>query len=279
MNRLLMIATIPDTIRGFLIPVALHFRHQGWLVDAMACRISTSLECLQAFDRVIDIEWSRNPLDPHNLLVAPRIIQEVVQHEKYDIVHVHTPIAAFVTRYALKNLRQQGKPQVIYTAHGFHFYSGGKVFKNAVFLALEKLAGSWTDYLVVINHEDEEAAKHHNLVPSERLCYMPGIGVDLNYYSRDTIPNTSVERVRQELGLTSTTPLFLSVGELSSRKHPQDVLRAFALLERKEVALAFAGHGPLMTQMQKLASQLGVQNQVHFLGVRPRYPHFNVCGD
>ncbi|MBR8834769.1 MAG: glycosyltransferase [Stigonema ocellatum SAG 48.90 = DSM 106950] len=272
MNKLLMVATIPDTIRGFLLPFASHFRHQGWQVDAMACGISASPECLQTFDRVWDVEWSRNPLDPGNLLVAPRIIQAAVQEGGYDIVHVHTPVAAFVTRYALKNRRQQQKPQVIYTAHGFHFHSSGKPLKNAVFLALEKLAGSWTDYLVVINREDEEAAKRYNIIPSERLCYMPGIGVDLNYYSRDRISETAVERVRQELGLTPTAPLFLSVGELTKRKHPEDVLRAFALLRRKEASLAFAGNGPLMEQMQQLASQLGVQNQVHFLGMRRDIP-------
>lgn len=272
MNKLLMVTTIPDTIKAFLLPLASHFRDRGWQVDAMACGISKSAECLQAFDRVWEVEWSRNPLDPRNLLVAPRIIQAAVQQEEYDIVHVHTPVASFVTRYALKNLRQQGKPQVIYTAHGFHFHPGGKLLKNAVFLALEKLAGSWTDYLVAINHDDEEAAKHHKIISPEHLCYMPGIGVDLKYYSLDTTTKAEVKQVRQELGLTPTTPLFLSVGELSKRKHPQDVLRAFALLGRPFVSLAFAGNGPLMAQMQQLASQLGVQNQVHFLGLRRDIP-------
>lgn len=272
MNRLLMVATIPDTIRGFLLPFASHFRHQGWRVDAMACGISASAECLQAFDRVWEVKWSRNPLDPRNLLVAPPMIQEVIQQGEYDIVHVHTPVGAFVTRYALRNCRQQTKPQVIYTAHGFHFHPGGKPLKNAVFLALEKLAGNWTDYLVVINHDDERAAKCHGIIPPERLRYMPGIGVDLKYYSRYNTSKAEVEQVRHELGLTPTTRLFLSVGELTPRKHPQDILRAFALLGRSDISLAFVGNGPLMAQMQQLASQLGVQKQVHFLGMRRDIP-------
>lgn len=36
---------------------------------------------------------------------------------------------------------------------------GAPVLQNAAFLAMEKLAGRWTDYLVVINHEDEAAAR------------------------------------------------------------------------------------------------------------------------
>lgn len=272
MNKLLMVTTVPDTLTAFLLPFAKYFRLQGWCVDAMAYGISANADCLQAFDHVWDVEWSRNPLAPLNLVVAPPIIQDVIQHGQYDIVHVHTPVAAFVTRYALRNWQKQQKLRVIYTAHGFHFYRGGKPLKNALFLTLEKLAGSWTDYLVVINREDEEAAKHQGLLPDECIRYMPGIGVDLQYYSPNATSEAEIEQLNQELGLVPGTPLLLSVAEFIPRKHPEDVLRAFARLARPEVYLAFAGDGPLITQMQKLASQLGVQNQVRFLGLRHDIP-------
>ena len=103
MNSLLIVTTIPATIRAFLLPFADRFRAAGWRVDAMACGISDDAECLQAFDRVWDVEGSRNPLDPRNFLAAPQVVREVVKTEKYDIIHVHTPVAAFVTRYALKD--------------------------------------------------------------------------------------------------------------------------------------------------------------------------------
>lgn len=272
MNKLLIVTTIPDTLTAFLLPFAKHFRSLGWRVDAMACGISANAECLQTFDHVWDVEWSRNPFALVNLVLAPRIIQEVIEQEKYDIVHVHTPVAAFVTRYALKNWQQQKRPRVIYTAHGFHFYHGGKLLKNAMFLTLEKLAGRWTDYLVVINREDEAAAKRQRLLADERIRYMPGIGVDLQYYSPNTTSKAEVERLRQELKLAPGTLLLLSVAEFIPRKHPQDILRAFARLARPEACLAFAGVGPLMSQMQKLASFLGVENQVRFLGMRQDIP-------
>lgn len=268
MNRILFVTTIPGTLRAFLLPFAQHFRAKGWQVDAMAQGISNCAKCLQNFDRVWEVEWSRNPLDPQNLIIAPQQIRKAIAQQDYDIVHVHTPVAAFVTRYALNNLRQQGRPKIIYTAHGFHFYRGGKLLKNLSFLALEKLAGRWTDYLVVINREDEEAAKRYGLVPTERVCYTPGIGVDIDYYSPDTVPEAEVVQVRQQLGLALDAPLFLSVAEFIPRKRHQDILKAFAQLGRSDVQLAFAGTGPLMQQMQQLASGLNIQNQVHFLGLR-----------
>ncbi|MBE9168007.1 glycosyltransferase [Pleurocapsales cyanobacterium LEGE 06147] len=273
MNKLLMVTTIPGTLRAFFLPFGYHFRAKGWQVDAMACGVSNCAECLEAFDRVWDIEWSRNPLDPRNLMVAPSRVREIILNNQYDIVHVFTPVAAFVTRYALKELSKQAKLQVIYTALGFHFFKGRKLLKNTIFLTLEKLAARWTDYLVVVNGEDEEAAKRYRFLPPEKICPIPsGIGRNLSRFNPDAVAEAEIREVRQELGIAENNPLFLSVAEFSARKHPQDVLRGFARLARSEAHLAFAGDGPLMEKMEQLATNLGIQNQVHFLGVRRDIP-------
>lgn len=272
MKNLLIITTIPDTLTAFLLPFARHFRAQGWRVDAMACGIYDCDKCQEEFDHLWEVEWSRNPLSPQNLVTAPRQIQAAVEQGKYDIVHVHTPVAAFVTRYALRNYRKSGKTKVIYTAHGFHFHSGGTALKNTAFLGLEKIAGNWTDYLVTINREDEEAAKLHNLISQERVRYTPGIGVDLDYYSSHTTSLSQVEKVRQELNLRTDTKLFLSVAEFIPRKHPQDILRAFASVNPPDACLAFAGDGDLLEEMQQLANQLGIKEKVRFLGHRNDIP-------
>ncbi|PSB03547.1 glycosyltransferase family 4 protein [Merismopedia glauca] len=272
MKKLLIVTTISETLTSFLLPFAHHFKDRGWRVDAMSQGVSQSPECLAAFDQVWEIKWSRNPLDPRNLIIAPSVIQQVVKQEEYDLVHVHTPVAAFVTRYALRNFRKSGKLRVIYTAHGFHFYPGGNPFKNQIFLTLEKIAGNWTDDLVVINRTDESAAKHYQIIAPNSLHYMPGIGVDLQYYSQDSISSEAVDRVYQELAITSENPLFLVIAEFIPRKHHQDVLQALAKLGRSHVHLALAGDGSLLPQMQSLAVELGIKNQVHFLGYRQDIP-------
>jgi glycosyltransferase involved in cell wall biosynthesis len=272
MNSLLMITAIPDSLKAFLLPFAAHFRAQGWRVDAMANAVSTSTECLQAFDHVWDVDFSRSPLDITNFLVVPQQIREVITREKYDIVHVHMAVAAFVTRYALKDLRQQGKFKIIYTAHGFNFYRGGGVLQNAIFLTLEKLAGRWTDYIVTINREDAQAVKRYQILPKERVRYMPGIGVDSDRYNPNSVSQADVMQVRQEIGITPQTQLLLSIAEFIPRKRHQDILKAMALLAKPQACLAFVGDGILKAQMQKLASELGVENQVRFLGFRRDIP-------
>ena len=117
------------------------------MLDAMAAGVSES-PAAESFDAVWDVDWSRNPFDLTSLTRAAPRVRQVVLGEGYDIVHVHTPVAAFTTRYAL---RKERAAKTVYTAHGFHFSPELSTTRSAPFLALEKLAGRWTDELVVIN--------------------------------------------------------------------------------------------------------------------------------
>lgn len=272
MPGLLMVTTVPDTLEGFLLPFAEHFRRQGFRVDAMARGVSSRPACVRAFDQVWEMDWSRNPFSPANLFGGPQRVRKIVASQRYDLVHVHTPVAAFVTRFALRGLRAAGRTRVIYTAHGFHFYKGCPSLRAAAFRTLEKLAGNWTDYLVVINREDQEAAERSRLVAQGRVRFMPGIGVDTDLYHPDAISAGDITRVRSELNLTPQDRLFVMVAEFIPRKRHRDALQAFARLNRPDALLALAGSGPCVEEMRQLADKLGISARVRFLGFRKDIP-------
>ncbi len=273
MPRLLMVTTVPATIEAFLLPFARHFVGQGWHVDALSAGDPTAWGAWSGvFADCYGVQWSRDPYKLHQLIAPPRRIREIVAAERYDIVHVHTPVGAFVTRFALRDFRRVGRPAVIYTAHGFHFYDGGQPLRNAMFRNAEVTAGKWLDYLVVINREDEAAAHRYGITAPERIRYMPGIGVDLSYYGPDSVPATTVAALRAELGLPSDARVLLMVGEFIPRKRQSDLLHALARLGRPQTHVLFAGNGPTFAEMQQLAASLGIAAQTHFLGRRSDIP-------
>ncbi|MBX0331334.1 glycosyltransferase family 4 protein [Oscillochloris sp. ZM17-4] len=272
MKRLLIVTTVPATLSAFLLPFARHFREQGWQVDAMTRGGAVRPEVAMAFDHVWPVDWSRSPLSPQNLVRTPRVVRQIVRRERYDLIHVHTAVAGFVTRYALRSVRGRDGPKVIYTAHGFNFGQGNPFHKNVAFLGLEKLAGRWTDYQVVINRQDEAAARRHRIVPPDRVCYMPGIGLDLGFYKAESVTASAVERVRLDLGLASADQLLLVVAELIPRKRHADALRAFARLVGRNAHMALAGEGPLLEPLRQLAAELNIHDRVHFLGFRRDIP-------
>ena len=270
MPRLLLVTTVPYTLRAFLFPFARHFRAKGWRVDAAASGVTSAADCAAEFDNVFEIDWGRSPLDKGNYFRAPRMIYDLVAREGYDIVHVTTPIAGFVTRYALRQLRSANKTKVIYSAHGFHFHPLGNPLANFVYVRMEKLAGRYTDYLVVTNQEDKQSALSLGIVSEDRLLHIHGIGVDTaGYFNPETVSREAVERIRQEFELGDDGTLFLVAAEFNPGKRHCDAIRAIAAVNAHHKAhLALTSAGPLECEMRALASQLGVEDMVHFLGFR-----------
>lgn len=268
--KMLIVTTTADTLRAFLLPFARHFRARGWHVDALALGATSCSDCREAFDGCFEAPWSRALSNIAGILKSQRAILNAVEQERYQIVHVHTPIAAFVTRWTLR--RRPRQIRVVYTAHGFHFHKGGTAAINAIYRSIERLAASWTDYLVVINREDHDVARELRLVPSNRLRYMPGIGIDLEHFSCTYIPSGEVEEFRYNLGLTTGVRLFLMVAEFNPGKRHRDAVEALALIGRADFHMAFAGLGPELERVRSLAERLGVSSQVHFLGFRTDVP-------
>ena len=272
MPRALFVTTVSLSVRGGLLPLARHFRQRGWEVDAMARGIAECGDCSPNFDRIWEIDWSRNPLAASHLRSAPKTVQRIARERRYDLVHVHTPVAAFVARYALRHLRRELGCRVIYTAHGFHFHPGGGTLRNGVFSALEKMAAPWTDHLVTINRTDYDAALRLRLVPPSRLHLMPGIGIDTGALNPESISQESVQQLRAEIGITPETPLFTMAAEFIERKRHRDLLAAFARMQNRTAHLALPGPGVLLPEMKELAGKLGIADRVHFLGFRRDVP-------
>ena len=199
-KRMLIVTTVPQTLRAFLLPFANYFKQKNWHVDAMTGNPKFYDDLYRNFTNVWEVNFSRNPFSLKHFFTIPKKIRNIVTQEKYDLVHVHSPVAAFVTRFALRKIKLH-QPKIVYTAHGFHFHSGGKKLSNLLYLLLEKAAGLWTDILVVINKEDQFAAHQNNLIPNGKICYIPGIGIDTHQYHKSKILPDKINKIRQSLNL------------------------------------------------------------------------------
>lgn len=267
-----MATSVPSTLTAFLLPYAEHYRRAGWRVEAISNGVSKVERCVAAFDAVHDIGWTRKPTDPANLTSAPARLRQVAREGGYDIVHAHDPIAAFVTRYALRGLRAGGEVKVVYTAHGFHFFRGAPPVQATVFRVLERVASDWTDRLIVINEEDLAAAQAFPLARRGGVVYMPGIGVDMSKYGRAGLDPAGAARVRGELGLAPGQPLLTMVAEFNPGKRHKDAVAALAASGLPDAVLALAGDGPLVGEVNALAAGLGVGERVRTLGYRHDIP-------
>ncbi len=272
-RKILITAVVPGTIRSFLMPVLDALERDEWEIHGMADGISQDPVLVNRLKAVWDIGFSRSLSGTAlHLPRTLRAIRELLRRERYDIVHTHTPISSFVLRLAVATIPASERPSVIYTAHGLYFHDQGSAPANAVFFAAEKVAGLWTDRLVVINEEDHERATRSGVVPASRIELIPGIGVDAAALDPGRIEDPDVEETRRELGFSEEEHIILMAAEFIPRKRHEDMIEAMRLLERDDVILCFAGSGRAEEPMRAKVKELGLESKIKFLGFRRDLP-------
>lgn len=206
------------------------------------------------------VDFERSPFNKKNLK-AYRQLKRLMEQEHFDLVHCHTPMGAVLARIVAHQTRTS---PVIYTAHGFHFYKGAPLKNWLFFYPVEKYLSRYTDEQICINREDYQLAI--NKFHARNVDYVPGVGIDLKnviHLSKD-----EKEKKRQEFGVGPEKIVILSVGELIKRKNHETILKSLAKLKNTDIVYLICGHGELQNYLIDLAKQLGLQDQVQFLGYR-----------
>lgn len=261
--KILYVTTIGNTM-SFFKEFIKELLDEGHTVD-IATNYSTSSppECYAEWGcRIFSLTCSRSVLNKGNIR-AIKQIEELVQKEKYDIVHCHTPIAATCTRIACGKLRKTQGVKVFYTAHGFHFYKGAPLKNWLIYYPIEKVCSYFTDKLITINKEDYKLAKKK--MKAKEVCYVPGVGIDISKFMNITVDR---DVKRREIGVPEDAVLFASVGELIERKNHQIIIQALNKIENENIHYIIAGDGPLLPLLKKYVKQNKLEKIVHFLGYR-----------
>lgn len=206
------------------------------------------------------VDFVRSPFKSENFKVYSQL-KKLMQMEKFDLVHCHTPMGAVMARLSA---HATGTHPVVYTAHGFHFFQGAPLKNWLFYYPVEKFLSRYTDEQICINHEDYNRAKKDFYAKS--VDYVPGVGIDFS----KVIPVTEDRKraKRQELGIPEEKTVLLSVGELIKRKNHETIIKALAEIKDEDILYVISGHGQLEENLKSIAKSLHVENQVIFIGYR-----------
>lgn len=273
-KRVLMVASVPSMIGQFNMENIRILLEMGYQVDVAADFSDVSVwpeERVKAFrDHLsqlgiesFQIDFSRHILKLRRHFESYRQIRNLIEERKYCFIHTHTPVASTIVRQASHKLGIN----VIYTAHGFHFYKGSSIINWVLFYPIEKYFSKYTDVLITINKEDyKRAVDNFN---ARETVYIPGVGVKTEQFSNCVIDKTAK---RKELGVAINDFLLLSVGELSDRKNQVVVIEAFHILKKRDkldnIVYLAVGKGDKEEELNKLIAKYDLQNHVKLLGFR-----------
>ncbi|MCX7747153.1 MAG: glycosyltransferase family 4 protein [Clostridia bacterium] len=229
--KILQVCAIDETVKSLLMPLIDRLAKDGFDVFSCCSKGKNSDELRKKGYKIENIEIARSISPVSNIKSIIRLYK-YMKKEKFDVVHVHTPIAALLGRIAAWLAKV---PVVIYTAHGFYFHELMKPLTYRTFVNIEKFAGKLlTDYIMTQSEEDRQTAIKEGISKSENILTI-GNGVDVTgRFNPQNIDKTVAETKRKELGIGDADKVISFIGRMVEEKGIFELVKAFDGIKGKE---------------------------------------------
>ena len=247
---------------GYEVHVACNFEFGSTISNEKISKLKEDLTSMNV--KYYHIPVPRKISDFSNLYLSYKKTLKLMNENKYNLIHCHSPIGGIICRISNKHSKNYQNVRMIYTAHGFHFFKGNNPIKNFIFKNIERYGARFTDTLITINKEDYNAAKEFKLKKNGTVEYVPGIGIDLD---KINAIEGNKDDLCKELNIPIDSILLLSVGELNQNKNHRVVIEQLDKLPGN-VHYIICGQGSLKEEYESLAKEHNVRHRLHLLGYR-----------
>jgi glycosyltransferase involved in cell wall biosynthesis len=185
-------------------------------------------------------------------LLAWRRLSHFVRHERVDVLHAHMWGSNF---WGCVVGKLSGVPAIV--AHEHTWAYRGKPYRR---LLDGYFIGRIADVFLTVSNKDLMVEWEH--VPAHKVELMPN-----PYVPRPAHGNGNL---RSELGLGTEVPLVGTAARMRPQKALHVLVDAFARVARANPAaqLVLAGDGPCRPDLERQAAERGLEDRVHFLGMR-----------
>jgi 1,2-diacylglycerol 3-alpha-glucosyltransferase len=210
-------------------------------------------------------------VDPEDRMLRAghiRRLTEELRSRHFDILHIQTPFIAHYTGLTLA--KRLGLPRV----ESYHTFFEEYLYNYISFLpkawlrfAARRFSASQcnnVDGLVVPSSAMLDVLRSYGV--RTRAEVIP-TGIELMRFR-----NGSGQVFRQRYNIPEDRPTLVHVGRIAHEKNIDFLLRALVHIARRmpDVLLIIAGEGPALKHLRRLAAELGMQNNVLFVGYLSR---------
>lgn len=218
------------------------------------------------------------PFDPEDRLMKYGHVMkrlEQLRAEQYDIIHIQTP---FVAHYLGTKLSRLLEIPCVETYHTF--------FEEYLHHYIPLVPKKITSYIAKRFSRHQGNSLHGMVVPSHPMLHvLKGYGIATH---TDVIP-TGIEpqsfvpgdRVafRDKYGIPQDRPVLLFLGRVAHEKNIGFLLKMLVSVKKEiaNVLFVIAGEGPARESLQHEVKELGLTDNVSFLGYLNRHTELNSC--
>ena len=259
MKKILFISNVTNKITNFSIPSIYAAQRLGYEFHLAANLSNFKNESPEYSIKTHHLDIERNPFDKNNVKAYKQLLT-LLRNENFDVIHCNTPVGGLLGRICGTKV---GVSKIIYTAHGFHFFKGARFVNRTIFKIAEMIMARHTDVIITMNDEDYLAAKKFKLKNDGKVYFIPGVGVDTSKFN-----NVDSSNLKEKLDLARNDIILIAMGDLIDRKNYETSIRAIAKTENEQIHFLICGTGPNLENLKKLARNLNIESQIHFLGFR-----------
>ena len=196
-------------------------------------------------------------INPFHDFLAVWEIRELLKILKPDIVHLNSTKAGVLGSFATIGL----KTKVVFTAHGFIFNEPLSPAIRSFYLAAEKTASSYRDYIITVSDADKKSALENNLISESKISTIHnGIEV-INFLPK--------EEAKTKLNLPKNKFIIGCVANAYKTKGLDVLIEAISILSddlKKLCEFIIIGDGPEFTNLKLKIENLHLTATINLAG-------------
>ena len=213
--KVLQVCNLPSFIKQHLSRHIDHLVSLGFVVESV-CPDDVEIDELRREGYVVHtlpIDRSIDLISNYKCIVN---LVKLIKKNRYDVVHVHNPVAAILGRIAAKIA---GVKATIYTSHGLFFHELTPPLQYFVFSSIEILASYITDLIFSVNQEDIDVLLGTGLCSEKKMRYLGSVGVDLVRFDPSRISAQQQKVLRQFFKIPPQAyPIVGTIGRINEKK-------------------------------------------------------------
>ncbi len=189
---------------------------------------------------------------------AALVLEEMNKKENYSLIHCHDWITA---RAGMRAKYLTSLPLVV-TTHSTEFDRSANLNPSSWIWGIEKAVFDQSKRIIAVSNFVKKTIMEKYSIDGKKIAVIP------NAVSKN---NFKYKATKEQFGWDNKK-IVLFVGRLEIQKGPDFFLRAAkkVIEKRKDILFVISGEGSMLPQLINLSIDLGIQNNVRFLGVLPQ---------
>lgn len=205
-----------------------------------------------------EVELNHYPVfqyPPYDLALANKMA-EVIDREKLDILHVHYAIPHAICAILAREIAEHDV-KIVTTLHGTDITVLGidQTFKKMIKYGIEA-----SDAVTAVSESLVKQTK-------DMLGVRKQISVVYNFVNEQEYRKKELLRIKEQYGMNEKEKVIIHISNFRKVKRVSDVIKTFKLIQEEIGAkLILVGDGPEYSRSCQLVDQLGLEDNVLFLG-------------